>query len=158
MEPASVARILAALAAEHAALLNFVALLEREQTMLVENLTGQLLELSEKKTTGALDLNKLGQERRALLQEVIQRLDADTIQAWLGANCPHGLAIWQQTLTLAKRSHLLNQTNGELIHMKLRHNQQSLAVLSNALNKANLYGPDGQPNFSPGSGRTLGNG
>lgn len=158
MEPTSVARILAALTAEHAALLNFVALLEREQAMLVENLTDQLIEFSEKKSTGALDLNKLAQERRALLQEVIQRLDVDAIQAWLGVHCPHGLAIWQQTLTLAKRSHQLNQINGELIHMKLRHNQQSLAVLSNALNKANLYGPDGQPNFTPGSGRTLGSG
>lgn len=139
-------------------MLIFVALLEREQAMLVENHTDQLLELSEKKSTGALDLNKLAQERRALLQEVIQRLDVETIQAWLGAHCPNGLAIWQQTLAMAKRSHQLNQTNGELIHMKLRHNQQSLAVLSNALDKANLYGPDGQPNFSPGTGRTLGSG
>lgn len=144
--------------AEHVALVNFVALLEREQSLLVENFTDQLLELSEKKSTAALDLNRLVQERRAMLQNVIPRLDIEKIQAWLGVHCPNGLVVWQQTLALAKRSHQLNQANGELIQMKLRHNQQSLAVLSNALNNANLYGPDGQPSFSPGSGRSLGNG
>ena len=158
MEPTSVARIVASLTAEHVALVNFVALLEREQSLLVENFTDQLLELSEKKSTAALDLNRLVQERRAMLQNVIPRLDLEKIQAWLGVHCPNGLVVWQQTLALAKRSHQLNQANGELIQMKLRHNQQSLAVLSNALNNANLYGPDGQPSFSPGSGRSLGNG
>lgn len=158
MEKSAVARLLAALAAEHAALLGFVALLEREQGMLVENLSDQLLELSEKKSGCALDLNRLGQARLALLQEYIPQLDLDSIQAWLQTHSPEGLAIWQKTLELAKRSRQLNLTNGELIQMKLRHNQQSLLVLSNAVNKASLYGPDGQPNFSPGSGRSLGNG
>lgn len=158
MKKSSVAALLAALTAEQTALLDFVALLEREQGMLVENLGDQLLQLSEKKSGCALDLNKLAQARLALLQENIPQLDADSIQDWLGTHSPEGLAIWQKTLALAKRSRQLNLTNGELIQMKLRHNQQSLVVLSNAVNKANLYGPDGQPDFSPGSGRSLGNG
>jgi flagella synthesis protein FlgN len=158
LEKSSVSRLLAALAAEQTALLDFVALLEREQGMLVENHSDQLLELSEKKSGRALDLNKLAQVRLALLQENIPQLDTDSIQTWLGAHSPEGLAIWRKTLALAQRSRQLNLTNGELIQMKLRHNQQSLVVLSNAVNKANLYGPDGQPNFSPGSGRSLGNG
>jgi flagella synthesis protein FlgN len=158
LEKSSVSRLLAALTAEQTALLDFVALLEREQRMLVENLSDQLIELSEKKSSRALDLNKLAQARLALLQENIPQLGIEAIQVWLGAHSPEGLAIWQKTLHLAKRSRQLNLTNGELIQMKLRHNQQSLVALSNAANKANLYGPDGQPNFSPGSGRSLGNG
>jgi flagella synthesis protein FlgN len=158
LEKSSASHLLAVLTAEHSALLDFVTLLEHEQGMLVENLSDQLLGLSEKKSSCALDLNKLAQARLALLQEYIPQLGVETIQVWLGAHSPEGLAIWQKTLDLAKRSRQLNLTNGELIQMKLRHNQQSLVVLSNAVNKANLYGPDGQPNFSPGSGRSLGSG
>ena len=150
--------MLTALTAEYVALLDFVALLEREQRMLVENLTDKLIELSEQKSTAALGLKELAQARRALLEKNIPKLNFDSIQTWLGADCPEGLPIWQKALNLAKRSQQLNLTNGELIQMKLRHNQQSLAVLSNAVNKANLYGPDGQPNFAPGSGRSLGSG
>lgn len=158
MEQSFDSQLLAALTAEHTALLNFVALLEREQGMLVENRTDRLLELSEQKSTDALSLNELAETRRSLLQKRIPKFSIDTIHAWLAAHNPQGLAVWHEVLTLAERAQQLNRTNGELIQMKLRHNQQSLAVLSNAVNKANLYGPDGQPSFSPGSGRSLGSG
>jgi len=151
-------QLLAALTAEYTALLNFVALLEREQGMLVENRTDRLLELSEQKSTDALSLNELAETRRSLLQKKIPAFSIATIHAWLAAHNPQGLAVWHEVLALAERAQQLNRTNGELIQMKLRHNQQSLAVLSNAVNKANLYGPDGQPSFSPGSGRSLGSG
>lgn len=159
MKQTSIPQLLSALTAERAALLNFVALLEREQGMLVENLTDQLLELSEQKSTGALGLNKLAETRRALMQKNLpQPGAADTIRAWMGTHSPQGLAVWQEILALAERAQRLNRANGELIQMKLRRNQQLLTVLSNAVNKANLYGPDGQTSFSPGGGRSLGSG
>jgi len=176
LKPSSSPQLLSALTAERAALLNFIALLEREQGMLLENLTDQLLELSEQKSTDALGLNELAETRRDLLRKNLPQLGAapargtppdarpsgglgaDAIRAWLGTHSPQGLAVWQEILALAERAQLLNRTNGELIQMKLRRNQQLLAVLSNAVNKANLYGPDGQTSFSPGSGRSLGSG
>ena len=176
MKPSSSPQLLSALTAERAALLKFIALLEREQGMLVENLTDQLLELSEQKSTDALNLNELAETRRSLLRKNLPQpgaapatgmppdtrasdgLGADAISAWLGTHSPQGLAIWHEICALAERAQRLNQTNGELIQMKLRRNQQMLAVLSNAVNKANLYGPDGQTSFSPGSGRSLGSG
>lgn len=158
MKQFSSPQLLSALTAERTALLSFVALLEREQRMLVENLTDQLLELSEQKSANALSLNELAETRRALLRKNLPQLNLGTIRAWLGTHSPEGLAVWQEILALAERAKQLNQTNGELIQMKLRRNQQLLAVLSNAVNKANLYGPDGQTNFSPGSGRSLGSG
>ncbi len=158
MNQSSAGQLTDALNAEYKALLNFVALLEREQGMLVENLTDKLLELSEQKTTQAINLNGLAQARRALFQQNIPKLDLDSMNAWLKQHNPEGLAVWQKALALTKRAQQLNRTNGELIQMKMRHNQQSLAVLSNAVNKANLYGPDGQPNFSIGGGRSLGSG
>lgn len=151
-------QLLAAFSAEHAALQHFVALLEREQEMLVENRTDQLLKLSEQKSGDALKLNELAQARRALLKNHLPQLDADAIRAWLTTHNPEGLAVWQKILVLAEHASRVNRANGEVIQMKLRHNQQTLTVLSNAVNKANLYGPDGQPSFSPGSGRSLGSG
>lgn len=159
MKPASSSpQLLSALNAEHAALLNFVVLLENEQEMLVGNLTDQLLELSEHKSTAALDINRLTEERRSLLRKNLPQLGAKAICDWLETHSPQGLAAWQGIIALTKSAQQLNQTNGELIQMKLRRNQQLLAALSNAANKANLYGPDGQASFSPGSGRSLGSG
>ena len=158
MKQSSSPQLLSALTAERAALLEFIALLEREQGMLVGNLTDQLFELSEQKSTDALNLNELAETRRALLRKNLPQLGTDAIRAWLETHSPQALTIWLETLALAERAQRLNQANGELIQMKLRRNQQLLAVLSNAVNKANLYGPDGQTSFSPGSGRSLGSG
>ena len=158
MKQSSSPQLLSALTAERAALLEFIALLEREQGMLVENLTDQLFELSEQKSTDALNLNELAETRRALLHKNLPQLGTDAIHAWLETHSPQALTIWLEILALAERAQRLNQANGELIQMKLRRNQQLLAVLSNAVNKANLYGPDGQTSFSPGSGRSLGSG
>lgn len=151
-------QLLSALNAERAALLGFVALLEREQEMLLGDLTDPLLDLSVQKTADALALNKLAEARCGLLQKNLPRLDVEAIFTWLRTHSPRGVDIWQEILDLAKRAQQLNRANGELIQMKLRRNQQMLAVLSNAVNKANLYGPDGQTSFSPGSGRSLGSG
>lgn len=158
MKPASDPALLAALNAERAALLSFVALLEREQGMLVENNAEQLLELSEKKSTEAIRLNELANIRRTLLKKYLPQLGVEAIRNWLSANNPESLSVWKEILVLAERAAQTNRTNGELIQMKLRHNQQALTALSNAANKANLYGPDGQTSFSPGSGRSLGSG
>jgi len=158
LKQSSGSQLHSALTAERSALLKFTALLEREQGMLVENLTDQLLELSEQKSTDALNLNELAETRRALLRKNLPQLGEDAIRTWLEIHNPQDLVVWQEIRALAERAQRLNQTNGELIQMKLRRNQQLLAVLSNAVNKANLYGPDGQTSFSPGSGRSLGSG
>lgn len=158
MKQPAASPLLAALSAERAALADFVGLLQREQDMLSANLTDQLVELSEQKSNEALRLNQLGEARRALLQNNIPQLSVAAIQTWLKTNNPPGLAVWREVLSLAERAQQLNEINGELIKMKLRHNQQALSALSNAANKANLYGPSGQTEFSPGSGRSLGSG
>lgn len=136
----------------------FIHLLEQEQGLLTENSSEQLLELAEQKSAQAISLNELAESRRNLMQQNIPALSAEAIHAWLEAHSAEGLAIWQEIRTLAKHAQQINNTNGELIQMKLRHNQKSLTVLINAVNKANVYGPDGQTSFSPGSGRSLGSG
>jgi flagella synthesis protein FlgN len=138
------ASILPTLQAEHHALQGFVALLEQEERLLVENETEPLLILSEQKSDQAANLTKLIGERRVQMESLGRALNTQE------------QALWKNIVELGERAKRANQTNGELIHMKLRHNQQALSVLSNAAKKSSVYGPDGQANFAPGSGRSLG--
>ena len=150
--------LLAALTAELVALQDFISLLEREQGLLMENHADQLLELAEQKSVRAVNLNELAESRRNLLRKNIPALSVESIHAWLEIHSAKSLTTWKKIRTLADRAQQITHANGELIQMKLRHTQQSLTVLSNAVNTANLYGPDGQTSFSPGSGRSLGSG
>lgn len=154
----SIPALLTALSTELSALQGFVSLLEREQNMLMNNETDQLTALAEQKSSDAIKLNQIAESRLSLLQPHIPQLNSRTIESWLSDNQPEALPSWSALINLTSHAQQLNQTNGELIQMKLRHNQQVLTVLSNAVNKAGLYGRNGQPNFSPGGGRSLGSG
>jgi flagellar biosynthesis/type III secretory pathway chaperone len=78
--------------------------------------------------------------------------------AWVQQYAPSCHAIWDEIRELAARAHHLNHTNGEVIQLKLRSNQQTLtALMGAAQNATGLYGRDGQPSL-PVSGRTLGSG
>lgn len=150
------AEILSALSDERASAQIFVELLQQEQSLLTENSIDQLLNLAEKKSAHALRLNELNEVCRRLLGKFIPKLNDTTIVAWFETNSKEGLALWQEIRVLAEQARQINQINGELIQMKQRLNQQLLTALTRAVNQANLYGSDGQTNFSPSSGRSLG--
>lgn len=149
--------IVSALTAERNSLTDFVTLLEREQNALVENDTDLLMQLAEQKSARAISLSHLINTRHHLLKSTLGELKTDKLLAWLQTHCTQGLTLWQEITRLGEKARQLNQSSGELIQLKLRHNQLAMTVLNNAANKANLYGPDGQPNLSiTGQGRTLG--
>jgi flagella synthesis protein FlgN len=150
--------LLVALSNERQAVHDFIALLQREQAMLTENDMEQLLGLAEQKSLKAVNLNALSDECRRHLEKISPALDHTVIESWLKINSKEGLAMWQEVRVLAGQAKQLNSVNGELIQMKSRYNQQAFAALSGAVNQANLYGANGQTNFSSGSGRSLGNG
>ena len=149
-------QLLTALSNELGAVRIFIELLQQEQNLLTENKTDSLLTLAEQKSALAVSLNQFAEKRRALLNNQLPESDNDAIQSWLTTHSPEGLAHWQEIRILAEQARQLNRINGELIQMKLRHNQQTLAALTQAARKADLYGPDGQHSFAPGSGRSLG--
>lgn len=129
----------------------FVVLLEDEQKLLLGQHPEDLLPLSEAKTQLADSLAALSRERQSLLGEA-----ARNMPEWLQQNEPKALPVWQDIRRLAMQAQHLNQTNGELIQIRLRYNQQALGVLYGAVQSAaGLYGPDGQTNL-PSGGRTLG--
>ncbi len=150
------AEILSALSDERASALSFVNLLQQEQSFLTENSIDQLQNLAEKKSAHAVSLNELNEVCRRLMGKVVSVSDNASIAAWLHDNSKEGLLIWQEIRVLAEQARQINQINGELIQMKQRLNQQLLTALTRAVNQANVYGSDGQTNFSPGSGRSLG--
>lgn len=152
----TIAELLSALNAELGAVRAFVALLQQEQNLLTENQTEPLLALAEQKSLQTVHLNQLAESRISLLEQLLPDLSNAAIESWLAANSAKGYANWQDIRELAKQARQLNRINGEVIQMKMRHNQQTLVTLTQAVHKADLYGPDGQRSFTPGSGRSLG--
>lgn len=140
---------------ERDALRAFVVLLEKEQKTLLNQGIEELLALAEAKTQSANKLAVIANARRQFLNSNSANLDTS---AWIQKHAPSCRAIWEEIRALAAKAHHLNQTNGEVIQLKLRSNQQALtALLGAAQSAAGLYGRDGQPSV-PISGRILGSG
>jgi flagella synthesis protein FlgN len=129
----------------------FVVLLEDEQRILLGQHTEELLPLAEAKIQLTNKIANLSAARQKYLPE-----GSRNMVEWLKQNAPQGLPTWQEARQLAVHVQNINMTNGELIQIKLRYNQQALGVLYGAAQStAGLYGADGQPNLPSGS-RTLG--
>lgn len=134
---------------EQAALDRFIDLLQQEQAALVAANVDKLQSLSEIKQELSEQLNSLVQQRVAMLERDGFHPDAAGAQAWL-AKQPAAVADeWKKLLERAQTAQRLNQTNGKLIQTHMQYNQQALATLMNAANKADVYGADGQPRTGP---------
>lgn len=150
------ADLAAHLSAERDALRAFIALLETEQKDLVGGRMEQLLDLADRKTRAAQELNRMEGERKDKLRA---RRVAGSPEDWLRTQAEADLRqSWNDILQLAGQAQEINRTNGILIQTRLRHNQQALTVLYKASSDVQgLYGPDGQTHISP-AGRSLGSG
>ncbi len=147
---------------ESAKLVEFLGLLKREQELLsrgeanTANTIDALLPLVDKKTALAAELAALAQSRERLLAALGLAAGRSGMETWLAR--PDRTAqrpAWQRLLDLASQARDLNETNGKLIALNLQHNQQALATLMTAANRAMNYGPDGQQQADKG-GRILG--
>jgi flagellar biosynthesis protein FlgN len=129
----------------------FVVLLEDEQRALLGQHTEELLPLAEAKIQLTNKIAALAESRKKLIQD--SKLD---MPAWLKQNAPQSSPVWNEIRQLATHVQRLNQTNGELIQIKLRYNQQALGVLYGAAQStAGLYGANGRPD-QPSASRKLG--
>jgi len=146
------------LADELVALREFVALLKTEQTALVGGNADGLTALIEKKSALAARLTDCAQRREQAMAASKLPSGRAGMEAWLGTLQADTTARknWQELLPLAAEARNLNLLNGKLIGTRLQHNQQALAALMSATERAMTYGPDGQTLASAGSGRMLG--
>jgi len=151
------APLLAAIAAETAALERFVAVLEQEQQLLIGGDADAVLPLLEEKTGLVAALGAAGQQREAELTALGVELRKDALEAWFAGAGPELKNHWDKLLELAQTANRINSTNGQLINTRLQNNQQALSILMNAAGNAgdDTYGPDGHKATGSGS-RTLG--
>lgn len=135
----------------------FISLLQREQELLKSGDTEKLLPLIDTKTQLANTLAALSQARETHLGRQGLPGGRAGMEAWLArhGNDPLRKA-WQELLTLAAEARALNELNGKLIGLHMRHNQQAFAALMSATDRAMIYGPDGQQQTGLGGGRILG--
>lgn len=145
------------LAEELQRLKEFVDVLREEQDALANGAIDTLMALVERKSALALQLGGMAKNREDTLSAAGFGVGRAAVDAWLDAR-PDNTAsrrVWQELLELTASARNLNETNGKLINLRMQHNQQALAVLMAAADKAMTYGPDGQQRTGS-AGRLLG--
>ena len=152
---ATTAEFISQMHAERTALQAFIRLLETEQQALLNEQSEQIQALADNKVQMVQELTSLVNARRNGMLTRGIKFEPGSMQTWLQTHSAINLPTWHEIQKMATHAQHMNRTNGELIQVKIRHNQQTLTMLHNATHNVNgLYGPDGQPSL-PASGRIL---
>jgi flagellar biosynthesis protein FlgN len=135
---------------------SFIELLNTEQRLLTSGAAEGLAALADEKSRAATTLGQLAASRDRELSRMHLPTGRAGMDAWVLSNEGYARnADWDQLLQLASESRSLNEGNGKLIMLHLRHNQQALSVLMAAADQTATYGPDGHPRQGT-PGRSLG--
>lgn len=142
---------------ESATLRSAVALLRAEHEVLMAGDVDTLGTIAKQKTELYAQLNRLGEARRLLLARSGCGAERRDVERFLGAHVEFSgcLKQFSALLALAEEAQAGNKANGLLISTLMRSNQQTLAVLMSASQRAATYGPDGQQHSFAAS-RSLG--
>ena len=152
--PASQQRLALLIEAEAMQLGEFLALLEREEGMLVNGDTDALLGIAKIKNERYRELQRLHDERARLLGGMGHSVSDASIRS-ICTGLPRVLARWDEVLELDRSARARNEINGKLILERMAHNQAALSVLLAAADQAPLYDADGHTR-AVGGGRILG--
>lgn len=147
MKPAAgAAELIDSLRAERDGTAEFVNLLVNEQAVLRDGASELLETLSRNKSDMAQRLSELAVLRTRLLAQQGYSPGATGMQSWVKNQVQDtgAATAWRSLQALAAQARALNQTNGALIELQLRHHQQTLAALGKACGAPMLYGPLGQ--------------
>ncbi len=148
MKPtANTAEFIANLLIERNGAEEFVSLLQTEQEVLRDGGAERLESLARDKLKMAQNLSTFAQQRAFHLAAAGFSPDARGMESWMHAHPQNvsAVAAWNGLQRLAEEARALNQANGALINLQLRHHQQMLTALGNACGAPALYGPHGQP-------------
>jgi flagella synthesis protein FlgN len=153
VEPQTLAGLLSR---ELRALESFVALLQREQSLLSAGDTEAVTTLAAEKSRAADELGQLAASRDSQLASMQLPVGRAGMDNWTTSDAgAAGLQDWKQLLQLASEARTLNEANGQLIALHLKHYQQGISVLMAAVDRTATYGPDGQQRLGVG-GRSHG--
>ena len=152
---ALIAQQLAQLMESEVALLrNFLALLAREEDLLVQGETDSLLNLTREKTELYHLLQRQHEARMRLLGQAGLEGSADNIRKVCAA-LPSALANWDELLKQAEEARARNESNGKLIIERMQHNQGALSILMSSGRHTQFYDAEGVSRVA-GRGRHLG--
>jgi flagella synthesis protein FlgN len=152
--PADQQRLALLIEAEAIQLREFLAVLEREEALLVAGDSDGLLALSQDKNERYRQLQRLHDDRALLLGRLGLPVSDASVRA-LCAGLARVLARWDEVLELARSARERNAINGKLILERMASNQAALSVLLSAANHPQLYDAGGLARPS-GGGRILG--
>jgi flagellar biosynthesis/type III secretory pathway chaperone len=134
------------------ALLEFVALLERESRCLQDGDTEALAAVVGEKTHWASTVNMTW--NRLVIASGIDTRKGESLDATLAA-MPDLQPRWREVRQLAEQAERRNRGNGSLIEAQLQRTRQALDVLQSAANRGALYGANGRIEGGFQSGHTL---
>mgnify|MGYP000846368656 FL=1 len=137
------ARLASLIQEERRGLQGFIALLKREEALLVATQIDALSALAEEKTGLYRSLQRLSDERVMMFARLGAKVTDENIRIVL-SHAPDALSAWDEVLALAGEAKERNRVNGQLITERLQNNQQALSTLLAAAEHPQIYGPDGQ--------------
>ncbi|WP_341644386.1 flagella synthesis protein FlgN [Thauera sp. SDU_THAU2] len=140
--------------AESMQLGEFLAILEREENLLVAGDIDALVSIANDKNERYRQLQRLHDERTRLLARMGYGISDAAIRT-VCANLPRVLARWDEVIARARQARDRNALNGQLILERMSGNQAALTVLLSAANHPQLYDADGLAKPT-GGGRILG--
>lgn len=163
LDPGKLNAFLAGLKRELEAFREFHQVLSAEHQALLGGEADALVALAQRKNQRVIELAQLAEARNRYLTALAGSTNQIGMDAWLDSYDPtdrhRAGQLWRELIDLARSTKDLNQSNGQLIHTQLAHNQQALSVLLGAnAGTSHLYGADGQAYSAkpPSSGRPLG--
>ena len=139
---ATLARIEADLLVESAELDRLDEVLQRERNALAGGLDDAIASIAEEKERHARALAQLAERRLATLPHAGRRLRMDEFVE----QGPAGESLrtaWHRVRARAREVNALNQANGRIIALHLRHVQARLATLVSSADLSPTYGPGG---------------
>ena len=123
----------------------FCALIEEERKVLTGAQADRLPDVATEKSSLATKLSQLEARRDAMLAKRGFPSGRPGIEAWLASRPTNDAERrrWNELLKLAAQARDGNDTNGRLINLLLKQNQDALSVLLSGGNES-IYGADGQ--------------
>jgi flagella synthesis protein FlgN len=143
--PGSTEAFVADLRAERDQAAAFVVVLKAEQQALREGIAADVERLAPAKARMADCLAAYTARRLDCLAAMGYPRTAHGMNDWAEANAANTAAVgaWHMLQQHAGAARTLNDTNGKLIELRLRHCRQALGALERACGLTTLYGPQG---------------
>lgn len=123
----------------------FCALIEEERKVLIGAQADRLPDIAAAKSSLAAQLNQFEARRDALLGKAGFQAGRSGVEAWLASRPAASVERdrWNELLKLATQARNGNETNGRLINLLLKQNQEALSILLSGGTES-IYGADGQ--------------